>query len=312
MNGAFKVFCALLQDFKDDRRVWRHTINNNPCTLLVDRSGSRYLSVYDYEDDYSVFLCFTPVDRWGAVKHWLGAKYSINPKEMEKCVEPNHGRPGTVTLVFSEADDDERNISEDELSLLRKVAAAVVEVLWVPEESPRSTCLLDGAFRVFLTLVVQVFKADRRVWRRTDEEYNPCSFSIGWFGSRHLFVYERNASGVCFAFEPKEKWTAVLNRLTKQYSIDPVTLVPRIMDTGRPNTLALEFKAATDDPRNLSDAELILLRKVAMAVVDTLWVPGEEIPINAPWPVTAAPAAIEAPAGGGTDSPAKRARTDAQ
>lgn len=282
---------------------------------MADRSGSRYLSVYDYEDDFCVMLCFTPVDRWGAVKHWLEAKYSINPNEMEERVEPDNGRPGTVSLVFTEADDDERNISKDELSLLRKVAAAVVEVLWVPEEPPRSTSLVDGAFKVFLTLVVEVFKADRRVWRYTCKD-NPCSFSIGWWYSHYMSVYERNGSGVCFAFGPMEKWAAVLNRLTKQYSIDPATLVPRIMDTDRPNTLALEFKAAADDPRNLSDVELILLRKVAMAVVDTIWVPGmtvvdtlrvpdEEIPIDAP------ATAIEAPTDKG-GSAAKRARTDAQ
>ena len=128
LSGAGQAFSILQEDFANNSRVQRRAQAGNPYTFRVDLHRDKFISVYDYEDEYCIRLTFGPVRVCNAVKQNLEVNFGI-----DWDIDIEHRRryganPDVVTLEFYDEDDD-CVLPDNEISLMRKVADAVVDAL---------------------------------------------------------------------------------------------------------------------------------------------------------------------------------------
>ena len=128
LSGAGQAFSILQEDFANNPRVQRRTQAGNPYTFRVDLHRDKFISVYDYEDDYCIRMTFGPARVFSAVKQNLMVHFDID-WDMDIEYRRHYGtNPEVVTLEFYDEDDD-HVLPDKEITVMRQIADAVVDAL---------------------------------------------------------------------------------------------------------------------------------------------------------------------------------------
>ena len=130
---------------------------------------------------------------------------------------------------------------------------------------------INGAALAFVMLK-EDFDENKHVKLQIDA-YNPYTFMVDDSEYQFLTVYDHEDDvkhTVRLSFGPGNAWDAVMQNLFVNYQIDLAEFKKRRISGSSFNVVTLQFYDQNDTDEILSEDEMILLRKVADAVVDAL------------------------------------------